>query len=220
MHQAGAVAEGTGGMGLIDLRAMEEEEIVFEEMRPRKRPGMNMRWDDPKEETPRPKFVPGHYASLYVELRTKCNPKEFMDDYEYQRLEAANDIYTLAEEHKDDEGALKGLRARAMAELGVRFATEDLYGELVRALTPAAFAGEREKFRFANELYNQVLLHADDVVALERLKAKSEEEGAPLGIGLGPEGEPPEGDDVDWLLLAIGLLGGIIVMVFVFAAMQ
>lgn len=91
-------------MGLIDLRAMEEEEIVFEEMRPRKRPGMDMRWDDPKEETPRPKFVPGHYASLYVELRTKCNPKEFMDDYEYQRLEAANDIYTLAEEHKDDEG--------------------------------------------------------------------------------------------------------------------
>ena len=41
-----------------------------------------------------------------------------------------------------------------------------------------------------------------------------------MGIGLGPEGEPPEGDDVDWLLLAIGLLGGIIVMVFVFAAMQ
>ena len=84
-------------------------------------------------------------------------------------------------------GALKGLRARAMAELGVRFATEDLYGELVRALNPAAFAGEREKFRFANELYNQVLLHADDVVALERLKAKAEEEGAPLGIVLGPE---------------------------------
>ena len=56
MHQAGAVAEGTGGMGLIDLRAMEEEDIVFEEMRPRKRPGMDMKWDAPKEEASRPGF--------------------------------------------------------------------------------------------------------------------------------------------------------------------
>ena len=35
---------------------MEEEDIVFEEMRPRKRPGMDMKWDAPKEEASRPGF--------------------------------------------------------------------------------------------------------------------------------------------------------------------
>lgn len=150
---------------------MEEEDIFFEEMSDRKGQDTWMKWDAPKPKAKaHPDCVKEHYSSLYEELKAKCDPKNFMKVYEYKTLETANDLYASVGEDKENVEALKVHRRRASLELGVKFATEELYEELVHNLNPVKFSGCKEKFSLVNGLYNEVLAHADDVEALEEIR--------------------------------------------------
>lgn len=156
---------------------MEEEDIIFEEMPSKKEQGWNMKWEFPhtpgQKTTSRPSYIAGRYSSLYAELKQKCNPENFMSDYNCRKLEVAHDIFVSLDEHQSDLTVLKSFRRRAMTELGVKFATEKLFHELKEVLNPVKYSGNKDLFSHANRLYDQVLAHADDVEALEGIKEEA-----------------------------------------------
>lgn len=205
---------------------MEEEDIFFEEMSTRKGQDAWMKWDAPKPKAKaHPDCVKGHYASLYEELKAKCDPKNFMKAYEYKTLETANDLYASVEEDKENVEALKVHRRRASLELGVKFATEELYEELVHNLNPVNFSGCREKFSLVNGLYNEVLAHADDVEALEEIRDRVRNETSIIenyvpyaDIGK-PEGEGGGGFREEMGMIALVFFFAMVIFfIFVMAA--
>lgn len=151
---------------------MEEDNIIFEEI---KSSPDGMKWDIPKSsEALRPKVVPGRYASLYAELKAKCNPERFMAQYDHDRILIANDIYTLACANADNIDTLKLLRARAMKDLNIKFSTKKIYELLTSGLRPSRYTGT-DKFGEANDLYQEVISHADDIEYLEKLYEKTKD---------------------------------------------
>ena len=70
------------------------------------------------------------------------------------------------------------LRLRAIEELGIKFSTELLYEKLTAACNPKNFTGEaynKERLELANRLYQEVLMNADNVFALEGIEEEAKE---------------------------------------------
>ena len=149
--------------------AKEEYEIQFEEIRA----GIKNVWSEQltKEQTTNQKKQPisGRYNSLYEEICHKCNPANFMDSYTPELLDTVHELYLEAIVNRDDNNTLKKLRRKIIQRLGVRFSTEIIYKDLTTALNPCRFIGDSEKFKIANNLYNQTLLNADDIEKLETI---------------------------------------------------
>ncbi|GEM_PF-4479111 len=116
--------------------------------------------------------IPGNYTSLYGELCAKCDPANFMDPYDAEKVEISNEIYHQVLELEADEEELIALRNRAIQQLGIRIATQKLYEELIDYCNPKNFTGKRydsELLSIANKVFPQILENADNIVALERI---------------------------------------------------
>jgi hypothetical protein len=121
--------------------------------------------------------IRGRYENLHAELKARCAPENFMNPYEPEKVSRANELYAevLSINVQADE-KLKLLRLRAMEELGVKFSTEQLFEKLSAACNPKNFTGDsynKERLELANELYQQILMNADNIFALEEIEVKA-----------------------------------------------
>ena len=121
----------------------------------------------------------GRYPNLHAELKAKCAPEKFMNPYEPEKVSKANDLYAdiLATDTQANE-KLQLLRLRAIEELGVKFSTEQLYEKLIAACNPKNFTGtsyDKERLELANGLYQQILMNADNIFALEEIEKEAKE---------------------------------------------
>ena len=123
--------------------------------------------------------IRGHYDSLHEELKARCAPENFMNPYEPEKVSRANKLYSeILTLDKNDDEKLKLLRLRAMEELGIKFSTEQLFEKLTAACNPKNFTGDsynEERLELANGLYQQILMNADDIFALEEVEEKAKE---------------------------------------------
>lgn len=123
--------------------------------------------------------IRGRYENLHAELKARCAPENFMNPYEPEKVSRANELYAevLATNAQADE-KLKSLRLRAMEELGVKFSTEQLFEKLTAACNPKNFTGDsynKERLELANVLYQQILMNADNIFALQEIEVKARE---------------------------------------------
>lgn len=123
--------------------------------------------------------IRGRYESLHAELKAKCAPQNFMNPYEPEKVSRANELYAeVLATNAQADGKLKSLRLRAIEELGVKFSTEQLYEKLTAACNPKNFTGEsynKERLELANNLYQQILMNADNIFALEEIEGEARE---------------------------------------------
>lgn len=121
--------------------------------------------------------IRGRYESLHEELKARCAPENFMNPYEPEKVSRANKLYSeILTLDKNDDEKLKLLRLRAMEELGIKFSTEQLFENLTAACNPKNFTGgsyNKERLELANGLYQQILMNADDIFALEEIEDKA-----------------------------------------------
>ena len=123
--------------------------------------------------------IRGRYESLHDELKARCAPENFMNPYEPEKVSRANKLYSeILTLDKNDDEKLKLLRLRAMEELGIKFSTEQLFEKLTASCNPKNFTGDsynEERLELANGLYQQILMNADDIFALEEIEVKAKE---------------------------------------------
>ncbi|MDY5193682.1 MAG: hypothetical protein SPH95_04040 [Candidatus Aphodosoma sp.] len=94
--------------------------------------------------------------TLYQRLLRLANPKNFMDNYDKEKVEKANLIYkTLLETNPDDKKALCIVQQRAVEELGVNLIDKELLEDLKGKVNPRKFMSpyDPDKVALANELY-------------------------------------------------------------------
>lgn len=123
------------------------------------------------------KPIRGHYQNLHAELEARCAPENFMNPYEPEKVSRANELYSeILSIDKNDDEKLKSLRLKAVEELGVKFSTEEIYERLTNACNPRYFTGiyyDKERLELANRLYQQVLVNADNIFALEEIEEEA-----------------------------------------------
>ncbi len=148
---------------------METDNIQFEEMNPWK----DIDYTQQKMPAPSKRFptpIKGRYASLYDEIKKKCNPLNYMSPYDYEKVKISNELTALIEQNKSDVEELKRLRKRAVEELGIQFATIELYEELTYNFNPKKYVNNPTHLRLINEVYHNILMNADNIEMLERIK--------------------------------------------------
>lgn len=95
--------------------------------------------------------------TLYQRLLRLANPKNFMDNYDKEKVEKANLIYkTLLETNPDDKEALCIVQQRAVEQLGVNLIDKELLEDLKEKVNPQKFMSpyDPDKVALANELYS------------------------------------------------------------------
>ena len=94
--------------------------------------------------------------SLYQRLLRLCNPKEFIRNYDKEKIDKVNGIYQrLMNTRPDDEEALMEILAVAVAELGITPYEPEELEELKEKVNPQNYFTpyDAEKIALANELY-------------------------------------------------------------------
>lgn len=94
--------------------------------------------------------------TLYQRLVRLCNPKEFIDNYDKEKVEKANLIYKrLLETTPDDNDTLVEIQMQASSELGINFIDDSELEDLKEKVNPQRFLNpyNAEKVSLANELY-------------------------------------------------------------------
>ena len=111
--------------------------------------------------------------SLYQRLLRLCNPKEFIRNYDKEKMDKANRIYQrLINMKPGDEEALKEIVEVAVAELGIMpYGAEELE-ELKEKVNPKNYFTpyDAEKIALANELY--AILTKDGLTYKEFMEVK------------------------------------------------
>lgn len=94
--------------------------------------------------------------SLYQKLCRLCNPKEFVKNYDKDKVAKANALYKILMETKpDDKNALMQISEEAISELGTTLIDEEKKNELKEKVNPQRFMSpyDAEKVALANELF-------------------------------------------------------------------
>ena len=145
-----------------------------------------------------------------------------MNPYEPEKVSRANELYSevLATDAQAVE-MLKELRMRATEELGVKFSTELLYEKLTAACNPKNFTGEaynKERLDLANQLYQSVLMNADNFIALEEIEVEAkeliEENEKKLQTLANPDGGDDDGSYFVIIFVFVSLLIAFVLYLF------
>ena len=94
--------------------------------------------------------------TLYQRLVRLCNPKNFIDNYDKEKVEKANIIYKrLLETTPDNNDDLIEIQMQASSELGINFIDITELEDLKEKVNPKRFLNpyNAEKVSLANELY-------------------------------------------------------------------
>lgn len=111
--------------------------------------------------------------TLYQRLVRLCNPKNFIDNYDKEKVEKANIIYKrLLETTPDNNDALIEIQMQSSSELGINFIDKAELEELKEKVNPKRFLNpyNAEKVSLANELY--AVLAKDDLTYRELMEVK------------------------------------------------
>ncbi|MBR5728518.1 MAG: hypothetical protein IKX39_07720 [Muribaculaceae bacterium] len=128
-----------------------------------------------------PSFVPkqsnnsitnNESKNLFETLKEKCNPANFMEPYDHEKVRTANEIYSKILQHEQDEGQLRQLREQASKQLGISFSSRLLKQELLELTNPKNFMDpyDAEKVKIANDYYQQIMKNGNDINELERIR--------------------------------------------------
>ncbi len=111
--------------------------------------------------------------TLYQRLVRQCNPKNFIDNYDKEKVEKANIIYKrLLETTPDNNDDLTEIQKQASLELGINFINEAELEDLKEKVNPKRFLNpyNAEKVSLANELY--AVLAKDNLTYGELMEVK------------------------------------------------
>lgn len=123
-----------------------------------------------------------------AELLEKCNPSVFMNPYNHDKVETANTISIKLNEATCLED-LKCLREMALS-LGVKVSTSQIFEYLKTVCNPINFAGSKDLFSAANNLYGRILESKNNISELDSIlhqaegtiSLKSDEEETPSPV--------------------------------------
>ncbi len=129
-----------------------------------------------KPEHPNP--IPGVFESLYDEVINRCDPANFLNPYNQEKVRISNELYSKSKalENKNDEKVLKEIRKRAIKELGIKFSTIELYEKLEKICDVHNYTGgnyNQDYVNLANTLYGQIKEYADDIEKLEEIDTQT-----------------------------------------------
>lgn len=109
-----------------------------------------------------PKLIGQNYngETLYVRLRRLCNPANFIDNYDKEKVDKANQIYRTLEECRNisNDKCIEWIK-KAEVELNVNFLDEHQFNQLKDKLNPKNFMQpyDADKVSLSNELYSQLM---------------------------------------------------------------
>lgn len=112
------------------------------------------------------------YATLAEELKTKCNPANYLDPYDPVKVERANAIYATLLNSTDNLEKLIDIRNQAIKELGIGFSSERVFTKLCHIYDPKQFMGDNydaELLSVSNKVYSDIIRHKDNINALEEI---------------------------------------------------
>ena len=101
-----------------------------------------------------------HGESMYNRLQRLCHPKNFVDNYDKEKVDAANVIYSkLLDTNRDDINAVVGLVVMAEKELNTNLLDEYQFDRLKNILNPKNYMEpyDASNIALSNELYSQLM---------------------------------------------------------------
>ena len=116
--------------------------------------------------------------NLYQRLCRLCNPKEFVANYNKEKLDIANDIYkSLMNIDKDNQEELSVLANRAVFELGISLLDDNDIAEMREKANPANYMKpyDPDKVTTANEVYSLLdkqTINYEDYINIKSLLEK------------------------------------------------
>lgn len=115
------------------------------------------------------------YESLYEELLEKCNPNNFMQPYDKEKVDTANTIFAeLRSNPYATDYELKEVRLKAVQKLGIHISTQRILDYLMKYCDPQRYTDrdpyDAELVNQANALYSQILDNKDDIFELEKIE--------------------------------------------------
>lgn len=146
---------------------MEQDNIIWKEMQTPPTPE--------KSEEIRGEIEPckmASYPSLYLELRDKCNPKNFLVPYDKEKVDIANDLFIqLLRSEGNDVDILNTVKEQAVQKLGIVLSTKKLYEELLDYCDPQKFMNpyNHSAIQQANHYYSLIHEYRNQLDKLEAL---------------------------------------------------
>ena len=116
---------------------------------------------------------------LHDKLKRLCNPKNFMDPYNNEKITLSNLIYEeVMRTNPSDYDKLKHLRSKAMKELNVSFISDEYLEYLKKLCDPQNYISpfNSEKLAIANNLYNELINNRNDIEKLEEIEERAKME--------------------------------------------
>lgn len=115
------------------------------------------------------------YESLYEELLEKCNPNNFMQPYDKEKVDTANTIFAeLRNNPYATDYDLKDVRLMAVQKLGIHISTQKILDYLMKYCDPQRYTDrdpyDAELVNQANTLYAKILDNKDDIFELEKIE--------------------------------------------------
>ena len=113
-----------------------------------------------------------YYGTLYDELKEKCNPANYMNPYNAEKVEISNQIYSQLDTNKNNISVLIELRNQAIKKLGLSFSAKELYDKLCEIYNPNNYVGEKydsDKLHVANQIYAKIQSISTDIIGLENV---------------------------------------------------
>ncbi len=115
-------------------------------------------------------------SNLRAEILHLCNPARFMDPYDENKVNIANDIYakarSLSIDTPDTHEVLISLRNWAVDDLAVQFSTERIYKRLTNYCDPKRYLRpyDHDKVMTANAFYARITANADNIIVLSEIE--------------------------------------------------
>lgn len=124
------------------------------------------------------KYSKAKTETLYDQLLRLCSPSNFMNPYNKEMVEKANNIYMqLKESNPQDINVLKEIRRQAHQMLGISFFSHERLEELKKRCNPTHFMNpyQPEKVKLSNELFATLTKESLDIDELEAVEKRIEE---------------------------------------------
>lgn len=137
------------------------------------------------------------------ELLSKCNPSQFMNPYNHDKIAIANDCI-LKIEAASSLLELKPIRL-IVSQLGVHVDSSQIYKYLLQICDPTNFTGKTEEFQLANNLYQRIINSGMDYEVLEEILDDAHTSKLGIKEVANPIVKKPVSKKLIWSLTSIGL---------------
>ena len=146
-----------------------DDNIHFESM-----PGFST--DERKDKAP---IEERKYFSLYDELEEKCHPDRYLNPFNQERFDLANELYAeLQRRSKHDDNSLIDIREKAIEGLGIHISTRRLYEYLLEYCDPKIYTSmqpyDKDRVQEAGRLFAKIQAAKDDIHELEEVWREAE----------------------------------------------